>query len=364
MDTPSAPQNHEREHTRTGMSVDALKRAFYDNLFYLQGRFPDVATSQDHYMALAYTVRDRMLERWVKTAQSYKDTGARTICYLSAEFLLGPHLANNLINLGIYDNARQAIGELGLNFDEILEQEEEPGLGNGGLGRLAACYMDSLATLQIPAIGYGIRYEFGIFDQEIRDGWQVEITDTWLRNGNPWELARPKLRFPVRFGGTTSQFSDVAGRLRVTWVPEQIVNGVAYDTPILGYGVGNANLLRLWKAEAFHSFDFQSFNRGDYYGAVEEQVVAENITKVLYPNDEPAAGKELRLKQKYCCLRRRSTAASQAAVLLRRLFPAGHDPPAPAAQRRPGGLPPQVRGTAQRHPSGPRRGRADATAGR
>jgi starch phosphorylase len=297
----SKKDKHEKthEHTRTGMSVDTIKRAFQDNLFYVQGRFADVATHHDHYMALSYTVRDRMLERWVKTAQTYKNTGARTVCYLSAEFLLGPHLANNLINLGIYDNAKQAVSELGLDFDEILEQEEEPGLGNGGLGRLAACYLDSLATLQIPAIGYGIRYEFGIFDQEIRDGWQVEISDLWLRNGNPWELPRPKLRFAVRFGGHTEQYNDEQGRLHVKWSAGDIVDGVAYDTPILGYGVANANLLRLWKSEASESFNFQSFNKGDYYGAVESKVVAENISKVLYPNDEPVAGKELRLKQQY-----------------------------------------------------------------
>jgi starch phosphorylase len=287
------------EHTRTGMSVDAIKRAFQDNLFYVQGRFPDVATPHDHYMALSYTVRDRMLERWVKTAQTYKNMGARTVCYLSAEFLLGPHLANNLINLGIYDHAQQALSELGLDFDDILEQEEEPGLGNGGLGRLAACYMDSLATLCIPAIGYGIRYEFGIFDQEIRDGWQVELTDLWLRNGNPWELPRPKLRFPVPFGGHTEHYHDEQGQLHVKWVADDVVDGIAYDTPILGYGVANTNLLRLWKSEASESFDFQSFNQGDYYGAVEAKIVAENISKVLYPNDEPEAGKELRLKQQY-----------------------------------------------------------------
>ncbi len=287
------------EHTRTGKSVEAIKRAFQDNLFYLQGRFPDVATSHDHYMALAYTVRDRMLQRWIRTAQTYKDTGARTVCYLSAEYLLGPHLVTNLINLGIYDNARAAVAELGLDFDEIVDQEEEPGLGNGGLGRLAACYMESMATLQIPAIGYGIRYEFGIFDQQIRDGWQVEITDHWLRNGNPWELPRPKLSFQVMFGGHTEQFTDEHGRLRVRWQPTQLVNGTAYDTPILGYGVENANLLRLWKAEAWDAFDLESFNQGDYYGAVDDKVKAENITKVLYPNDEPLVGKELRLKQQY-----------------------------------------------------------------
>jgi starch phosphorylase len=298
-DTETLDPNHQREHTRTGLSVEAIRHAFLDNLFYVQGRFCDVATLHDHYMALSYTVRDRMLERWVRTAQEYKKSGARTVCYLSAEFLLGPHLASNLINLGIYDHARQAMTERNLNFDAILEQEEEPGLGNGGLGRLAACYMDSLATLQIPAIGYGIRYEFGIFDQEIRDGWQVEITDAWLRNGNPWELARPKLRFKVCFGGHTEHFSDEHNRLRVKWVPGEVVDGVAFDTPVRGYGVGNANLLRLWKAEAGESFDLQSFNQGDYYGAVDQKVAAENISKVLYPNDEPAAGKELRLKQQY-----------------------------------------------------------------
>ena len=288
----------EREHTRTGLSKDALKQAYIDNLFYLQGRVPEVATPHDFYMAAAYTVRDRLLDRWHKTAQTYKNNQVRTVCYLSAEFLLGPHLMNSMINLGIVEQAREAGEELGLDFWSIMDTEQEPGLGNGGLGRLAACYMDSLATLQIPAIGYGIRYEFGIFDQEIRDGWQVEHTDVWLRNGNPWELPRPKLCFPVKFGGHTEQFQD-NGRLRIKWVPDMVVNGLAYDTPILGYGVNNVNLLRLWSAQAGESFDFRSFNVGDYYGAVNAKVLAENITKVLYPNDEPEAGKELRLKQQY-----------------------------------------------------------------
>ncbi|QEP41730.1 glycogen/starch/alpha-glucan phosphorylase [Ectothiorhodospiraceae bacterium BW-2] len=287
------------EHTRTGMSVDALKRAFNDNLFYLQGRFYDVASIHDQYMAAAYTVRDRLLERWIKTAQIYKNKRARTVCYLSAEYLPGPHLLNNLINLGIVENARKAGDELGLDFDAIIEQEEEPGLGNGGLGRLAACYMDSLATLQIPAIGYGIRYEYGIFDQAIENGWQSEVTDHWLRNGNPWELRRAKLRFPVRFGGSVSARTDENGRLKIDWNAAEVVNGVAYDTPILGYGVDNVNLLRLWKSEACESFDFQAFNTGNYYEAVNSQVTAENLSKVLYPNDEPEIGKELRLKQQY-----------------------------------------------------------------
>ena len=296
--------NNNRESTRTGLGVEALKSAYHDNLFYLLGRFPEVATPHDWYMAAAYTVRDRLLARWINSAQTYKSSVARTVCYLSAEFLMGPHLENNIINLGIYDNVKQAAKDLELDIEMILEQEEEPGLGNGGLGRLAACYMDSLASLQIPAIGYGIRYEFGIFDQEIRDGWQVEKSDLWLRNGNPWEIARTKLRFPVKFGGHTEQFTDEEGRLMTRWIPDIEVKGVAYDTPILGFGVNNTNLLRLWHSEASESFDFQAFNQGDYYGAVNAKVIAENISKVLYPNDEPEAGKELRLKQQYffvCC---------------------------------------------------------------
>ncbi|ESQ14299.1 MAG: glycogen/starch/alpha-glucan family phosphorylase [Thiohalocapsa sp. PB-PSB1] len=287
------------EHTRTGLSKEALKNAYIDNLFYVQGRFPDVAVPNDLYMAAAYTVRDRMLERWIKSAQTFKEHNSRTVCYLSAEFLLGPHLANNMLNLGITEIAREAGEELNLNFEQILETEEEPGLGNGGLGRLAACYMDSLATLQIPAIGYGIRYEFGIFDQVIVDGWQVEKGDTWLKNGNPWEIRRPKLSFSVGFGGRTEQYIDQQHNLRTRWRPDLVVNGIAYDTPILGYGVDNANLLRLWKSEAPESFDFQAFNVGDYYGAVHAKMEAETISKVLYPNDEPEAGKELRLKQQF-----------------------------------------------------------------
>ncbi len=288
-----------REHTRTSMSIEAMKRAYHDNLFYVQGRFPDVASDLDMYMAAAYTIRDRMLERWIKTAQTYKNTGARTVCYLSAEYLLGPHLQNNISNLGIADKVAVVTDELGLDFKKIVAQEVEPGLGNGGLGRLAACYLDSLATNQIPAIGYGIRYEFGIFDQLIENGWQVEVSDLWLRNGNPWEIARPKLRFPVGFGGHTEHYTDDHGNTRVRWLPELVVNGVAHDTPILGYQVDNTNLLRLWHSEASASFDFQSFNNGDYYGAVNAKVIAENISKVLYPNDEPEAGKELRLRQQY-----------------------------------------------------------------
>jgi len=284
---------------RTGTSVAALKEAFFDNLYYIQGRFPEVATANDNYQALAYTIRDRLLHLWIMTAKTYKDTRARTVCYLSAEYLLGPHLGNNLMNLGITDNTRQAMQEIGLNLDELLDEEEEPGLGNGGLGRLAACYMDSMAALQVPAIGYGIRYEFGIFDQQIRDGWQVEITDKWLRKGNPWEITRPEITFLIKLGGYTRHITDADGHYRVTWIPARQVKGVAHDTPVTGYRVNNANLLRLWSAAAPKSFDFQAFNVGDYYRAVDEKVVSENLTKVLYPNDEPAGGRELRLEQQY-----------------------------------------------------------------
>ena len=287
-----------------GLSKDAFRHAFLDNLFCVQGKTPALATQHDYYMALAYTVRDRLLHRWISTASTYTSHGSRTVAYLSAEFLMGPHLGNNLLNLGIYELVREAVTELGLDFERLLSCEDEPGLGNGGLGRLAACFLDSLATLQLPTLGYGIRYEFGIFQQEIVDGWQVEKTDKWLRYGNPWEVARPEWAVEVKLGGQTERYVDHHGATRVRWVPHRIVNGVPYDTPILGYRVNTANTLRLWRAEAPESFDFEIFNRGDYYGAVNQKVVSENLSKVLYPNDEAVQGKELRLEQQYffvCC---------------------------------------------------------------
>ncbi|MGF1515290.1 MAG: glycogen/starch/alpha-glucan phosphorylase [Elainellaceae cyanobacterium] len=294
-----APASVQVEDDRTGLSIETLRRALADNLFYVQGKFPEVATKNDYYMALAYTVRDRLLNRWLHTIETYLNEDVRLVAYLSAEFLPGPHLENNLINLGLYDQVKRAVEDSGLDFHELVEQEEEPGLGNGGLGRLAACYMDSLATLEIPAVGYGIRYEFGIFDQEIQDGWQVEVTDKWLQYGNPWEVARPEGSVNVGLGGHTESYTDDSGRYRVRWVPAQVVKGVPYDTPILGYRVSTANTLRLWKSEAPESFDFQAFNVGNYYGAVNQKIVAENISKVLYPNDEPVQGKELRLQQQF-----------------------------------------------------------------
>ncbi len=279
--------------------IERWKRELTDSLVTAVGRFPAVATRNDFYLALAHAVRDRLIRSWMRTGETYMRARCRSVAYLSAEFLLGPHLGNNLVALGVFDEVKQALSEMGLDLEALLAQEEEPGLGNGGLGRLAACYMDSLATLQVPAIGYGIRYEFGIFDQEIRDGWQVEKTDKWLQYGNPWEIARPEIAFDVNLGGRTEAFTDEAGRYRVRWIPGSVVRGIAYDTPIVGYRVGNVNLLRLFKAEAAESFDFAAFNTGDYYGAVEEKVSSETISKVLYPNDEPAAGKALRLSQQH-----------------------------------------------------------------
>ena len=287
------------EPTRSGLTAETLQRAVLDNLLFVQATPPAYAGKHDWYMALAYSVRDRLLARWVGSVETYARSDVKVACYLSAEFLIGPQLGNNLLALGIGEQARAAMSALGKDLDELLALEEEPGLGNGGLGRLAACYMDSLATLQVPAIGYGIRYEFGIFDQRIRDGWQVELTDKWLERGHPWEIVRPRVHYYVSFGGRTEPWIDEAGRYRVRWVPGGQVKGVACDMPVAGYRVGTCNTLRLWKSEAVESFDFQDFNVGDYYGAVQAKVVSETLSKVLYPNDEPEIGKRLRLAQQY-----------------------------------------------------------------
>lgn len=285
--------------TRTGLTAEEIKQAFVDNLRCAIGRSVGTAKKAAIYQALSLTVRDRLFDRTVDTIGKYGGANARRVAYLSAEYLPGPQLANNLLNLGITEAAREAMQSLGHDLDDIIAEEEEPGLGNGGLGRLASCYMDSLASVEVPAIGYGIRYEFGIFDQVIRNGWQEEVTDKWLRQGNAWEIARPEISYEVKFGGHTESSFDEKGRFRLRWIPETEVRGIAYDTPVLGYAVETCDALRLWKAEAVESFDFASFNHGDYYRAVRDKMESENITKVLYPNDEVAVGKELRLKQQY-----------------------------------------------------------------
>jgi len=253
---------------RIGTTVETLKRGILQNLRYVVGKDPEFSTDRDYFMAVAYTVRDRILARWLATRRNYVEHNVRVVCYLSAEFLMGPYLANNLLNLNVEDPLRQATKEMGLDLDRLIEAESEPGLGNGGLGRLAACYLDSLATLRIPAIGYGIRYQFGMFHQEIHDGWQVELTDHWLRNGNPWEIRRPQQSVDVLFGGHTEFWKDSRRNTRTRWISASLVKGIPYDTPIVGYGSGVANDLRLWRSEAAESFYFDKFNSGDYDGAV------------------------------------------------------------------------------------------------
>ena len=291
-------QNPQGESIRTGTTPETLAQALLDSLYYIQGRTPELATRNDWYLALAYTVRDRLLRDWAETLKLVGE-GSKVVSYLSAEYLIGPQLENSLISLGIRDQVREAVARHGLSLEDLLDQEPEPGLGNGGLGRLAACFLDSLATLKVPAVAYGIRYEFGIFEQQIRDGWQVEVTDKWLGLGNPWEIRRPEITYLVGWKGRTEYYVDAAGIQRARWLPGRVALGVAYDYPVPGYRSQVTNLLRLWKAEAVESFDFQDFNLGDYYGAVQEKVDSEVVSKILYPNDEPEVGKRLRLAQQY-----------------------------------------------------------------
>src|SRR5438270_3651210 len=277
----------------------ALLHSFTNHLLYSLAKDQYSATPRDRFMSLAMTVRDRLIERWISTQQRYYKKDAKRVYYLSAEFLMGRALANNLINLGLYDVARDSMKMLNLDLADLLEQEVDAGLGNGGLGRLAACFLDSLATLDIPGYGYGIRYEFGMFDQEIKEGWQVEKPDEWLRLGNPWEMARPEYGVPVRFGGFVEEHGDDHGRFKVRWNGGEQVVGMPYDTPIAGYGCNTVNTLRLWRARASTDFDLRYFNEGDYEKAVLDKNRSETISKVLYPSDLKMFGKELRLKQQY-----------------------------------------------------------------
>lgn len=294
------PAQIQVEDDRTGMSLETLQRAFMDNLFYLLGKNKDWATAHDYYMALAYTVRDRLIYRWLKTVQqTYFQKDIKVVCYLSAEYLLGRQLGKNLVNLGLYEQTRQMVQTTGFALSDLLEQEEEPGLGNGGLGRLAACFMDSLAALELPAVGYGLRYEYGIFQQTIENGWQVENPDRWLRFGNPWEIPRLDYTVEVKFGGHTESFTNDQGRYQVRWVPDTTVLGMPYDTLIPGYNTNTVNTLRLWSAQASKGFDLQIFNSGDFARAVAAKTASETITKVLYPNDANYQGRELRLEQEY-----------------------------------------------------------------
>lgn len=281
------------------MSPETLRRAVLDHLMFTCSKDLHNATHLDVFFALAYTVRDRLMARWMATQRTYREVDPKRVYYLSAEFLPGRFLANNLINFGLYDLAEEGLKEYGIELSAVLEQEADPGLGNGGLGRLAACFLDSMATLQLPGYGYGIRYEFGIFRQEIQDGQQVEQPDAWLRHGTPWEIERPEYTVNIQFGGNVVQMQGPDGRLRTRWTGSQRVLGVPYDYPIAGYGNHTVNTLRLWRARASEEFDLEVFNDGDYRRAVEEKALTESISKVLYPKDDSLAGKELRLKQQY-----------------------------------------------------------------
>ena len=287
------------QNPRTGMELEDVKQDLAENMLYVLGKPPALATPHDCYKAVAYSTRNRLMQRWIKSIENFLNSKTKAVCYFSAEFLIGPQLYRNLINLDIYDTMNQAVKEFNLDLKDIIEEEQEPGLGNGGLGRLAACYIESLATLGITAVGFGIRYEHGMFHQTFQDGWQTELTDNWLQMGNPWEIPRPDRTYDVRLGGYTELYADSDGSQRVHWIAGRTVKGMAYDLPVLGYRSKTACMLRLWKAEAHESFDFQDFNTGDYYGAVENKVAAENITKVLYPNDEQLQGRRLRLEQQF-----------------------------------------------------------------
>lgn len=287
------------EDDRTGMSPEAFSRAFIDNLLYMRGQDRTTASAYDCYCALAYTMRDRLMHRWIKSRQTHFNNRSKFVFYFSAEFLLGRHMHNALLNAGCWRQARQTLAEFDLDTYEIFEQEPEPGLGNGGLGRLAACFLDSLATLDIPAIGHGIRYEFGIFEQRIENGWQIEHPDKWLRWGNPWEISRPQLTVEVKFGGRVEPYTDENGVRRAYWFPDLTVLGTPYDTIIPGFKTENVATLRLWRAGTSKDFDLQIFNAGDYFQAVQDKTFSENISKVLYPNDNTVQGRELRLRQQF-----------------------------------------------------------------
>ncbi len=278
---------------------DAFAREFVEELRFGQGVDLARATPNDCYMALARTVRQALMVRWIATLDAQLTKGAKFVAYLSAEYLLGRQLDNSLLAADLEATAREALAGLGLDLDRLREVEVEPGLGNGGLGRLAACFMDSLATLRIPAVGYGIRYEYGIFRQEFVDGRQKESPDTWLSLGNPWEFAHPEMAKTVGFGGHVESWTDESGRARRRWLPDTEVLGVPYNYMVPGYESGTVNTLRLWSARAPHGFDLRIFNTGDYDQAVKAQNEAENISKVLYPEDSTPQGRRLRLQQQY-----------------------------------------------------------------
>ena len=294
------------------MTKDGLKASFSASLQYGLAKDRFTATSHDNFMALGMSLRDRLVERWIQTQQHYHEKNLKRVYYLSLEFLIGRLLGNYILNLGLWDQSQKALEEFGLDLEKVREEEVDAGLGNGGLGRLAACFLDSMATLGIPAHGYGIRYDYGIFNQKISNGYQVESPDEWLKHGNPWEFARPEYSQTIKFYGSTNMYHDKKGQLCVEWVNTQNVVAMPYDTPVPGYKNNVVNTLRLWSAKSSEEFDLQYFNDGDYERAVYDKMFSENISKVLYPNDATSMGRELRLKQEYFF-----TAASIADIIRR-----------------------------------------------
>jgi len=279
--------------------IPSLKRALINRLIYSIGKDPVETQERDWFFALAYVVRDLLTLRWMESMRRYYLQDAKRVYYLSMEFLIGRALGNSLLNCGCYDEFKQVLEDVGLNLEELAETEEEAALGNGGLGRLAACYLDSLATLQLPGFGYGIRYDYGMFSQRIEDGYQIEHPENWLRYGNPWEFPRPDVLYRVQFRGRVAEYRDSDGQVRYQWIDTEDVMAMAYDIPVPGYGGETVNNLRLWAAKASRDFELKYFNEGNYIKAVEEKTQSENLSKVLYPNDTTQMGRELRLKQEY-----------------------------------------------------------------
>jgi len=282
-----------------GNSTADIRRGFLSNLEYILAKDRHSHTAYDEFLGFAYTVRERLIERWIASRQQYHTQNVKRVYYLSMEFLLGRLLSDNIINLQLLSACNQACDDLRLDMESVIDQEHDAGLGNGGLGRLAACYLDSMATLKLPAVGYGIRYDFGIFNQKILNGNQVEVPETWLQFRNPWEIERPEFKRTIKFYGKTMQVKDHDEKTRFRWIDTIDVLAIPYDIPIPGFGVNNVNSLRLWSARAAEEFNFQEFNQGDYIGACESKLVSENISKVLYPNDNNVSGRELRLKQQH-----------------------------------------------------------------
>lgn len=288
----------EKNRIKYGSSAQEIARDFAEQLKYNQDADVYHTTKEGRYEAIAYAIRDRIIHQWDLSRKTQRANHSKRVYYLSLEFLMGRAMTNNIINLGIEKHVKEALSSLGYSYEELADTEPDAGLGNGGLGRLAACFMDSLATLELPAYGYGIRYNYGIFRQQIKNGYQIEQPDNWLKDGNPWELKRPDLTYPVYFGGSVAYIRE-NGKDIYKWIPSEQVNGVAYDTPIVGYGGKTINTLRLWSANSPDGFSFQEFNSGDYTEAVRKKINAETLSQVLYPNDTLYMGKELRLKQQY-----------------------------------------------------------------